>query len=129
MQSFVFGDLHLQDIRDWRDKELMLSQLIRDKSDWLPECLADDFRLEYPNWLKKYESLLNCLEDAKVPVEVTNVTEKRAKSFVMKGSAFTRDIFLELESVGLDGFGENGEYHTLAKVWENEDRNVVLGIV
>jgi diphthamide synthase (EF-2-diphthine--ammonia ligase) len=42
------------------------------------------------------------------------------------GTAFTRELHDQALQCGWDGFGENGEFHTLAQVWET-DSVVALG--
>jgi hypothetical protein len=34
------------------------------------------------------------------------------------GETFNREVWTRAREAGKDGFGENGEFHTLAKVWE-----------
>jgi hypothetical protein len=42
------------------------------------------------------------------------------------GSLFNRQFYEEAIDAKIDGFGECGEFHTIAKVWEIE-RHVALG--
>jgi ABC-type Fe3+-hydroxamate transport system substrate-binding protein/diphthamide synthase (EF-2-diphthine--ammonia ligase) len=104
--TLVFGDLHLDVIRTWRDKAYVDSQ----------------YDLEYPLWKKPYEDLLNDLEASLVPCSVSGTTVENVKV----GTAFTRQFYQEAVESNIDGFGENGEFHSLAKVWE-VPRHIALG--
>jgi len=126
VESLVFGDLHLDHIRHWRDTELSgLKGFAK-------------YRLEYPLWKVPYEDLMNDLELSKVPVEISactvgddengmkTSTEKSEMTVTIAGTLFTRKIWEEAVKEGLDGFGENGEFHSLSQVWKVE-REVALG--
>ena len=103
---FVFGDLHLEHIREWRSgafRELAAS------------CGAS---LHFPIWRMSYEALMADLEASGIVCEVSAVTDAALGSLV-PGQRFDRDAMSRLPE-GVDRFGENGEFHTLAKVWEVE---------
>ena len=55
--TLVFGDLHLEHIRDWREKEF-----------------AINYSLEYPLWQITYETLLSDFEESGVSVTLSAVT-------------------------------------------------------
>ena len=96
--SLVFGDLHLQHIKSWRDKNFN----------------GLGYRLEYPLWKKDYSVLLEDLEKSQVPCFVSASSVDLAKV----GSLFNRQFYKRMVQAKVDGFGEAGEFHTLAKVWE-----------
>jgi diphthamide synthase (EF-2-diphthine--ammonia ligase)/ABC-type hemin transport system substrate-binding protein len=104
--TLVFGDLHLDVIKTWRDKA------------WVDS----PYDLEYPLWKKPYKELLTDLEASLVPCSVSGTTVET----VQVGTAFTRQFYQEAVASNIDGFGEAGEFHSLAKVWE-VPRHVALG--
>ena len=100
---FVFGDLHLEHIREWRTgafRELAAS------------CGAS---LHFPIWQVPYEALISDLEASGIVCEVSAVTEAALGALAI-GQPFDREAMMRLPE-GVDRFGENGEFHTLAKVW------------
>lgn len=99
LSSLVFGDLHLSHIKEWRDK--ILSQL--------------DCRLEYPLWKRPYSDLMEDLEASKVPCKVSGTTSEKE---VPLGTSFDRSLYERLIGSDIDAFGESGEFHSLAMVWE-----------
>jgi ATP-binding cassette subfamily B (MDR/TAP) protein 1 len=108
IHSLVFGDLHLEHIRSWRERRL--GEL--------------GYPTEYPIWHAPYEELLTDLERSQVPCIVSASTIDD----VSVGTLFTREYSEMLTKNGkIDGFGECGEFHSLAKVWE-VDRRTALGI-
>ena len=101
---FVFGDLHLEHIREWRTgafRELAAS------------CGAT---LHFPIWQVPCEELMTDLEASGIVCEVSAVTDA-ALGALVPGQRFDRKAMMRLPD-GVDRFGENGEFHTLAKVWE-----------
>ncbi len=100
----VFGDLHLMHIREWREAQLG------------PLASARGATLHYPLWQADYELLLDELEASGVPCEVCAVPDA-AQTGVRIGQRFGRDLTEQLPA-GIDRFGESGEFHTLARVWD-----------
>lgn len=100
----VFGDLHLEHIRSWREQAF--------------ESISERFGtpLSFPLWQAETEELMGHLEASGVPCEITAVTPD-ALGAVREGDRFDRDLMERLPE-GVDRFGEKGEFHTLAKVWE-----------
>mmetsp|Transcript_33284 Transcript_33284/g.72642 ORF Transcript_33284/g.72642 Transcript_33284/m.72642 type:complete len:653 (+) Transcript_33284:49-2007(+) len=107
IEALVFGDLHLEHIKEWRDSEVG----------------ALGIKLEYPLWKKPYEDLMAELEASTVPCVVSSSTVDGVK----EGQIFSRQFFTS-QVPGLDAFGENGEFHTTARVWEARSREVALGL-
>lgn len=101
----AFGDLHLGHIKEWRDVAL------------------GAYALEYPCWKRPYASLLDDLEASGVNCIVSASTT----DVVQKGDVFGRLLYERALDHGVDGFGEEGEFHTLAQVWE-VDRRQALGL-
>jgi ABC-type Fe3+-hydroxamate transport system substrate-binding protein/diphthamide synthase (EF-2-diphthine--ammonia ligase) len=110
LTTLVFGDLHLDHIRSWRDDKL--SDL--------------DCELEYPLWRVSYDILLEDLEASKVPCIVSASTVESVKVGTLFSRAFYKELLLTPSNV--DAFGEKGEFHSLAKVWE-VPREVALGVI
>jgi iron complex transport system substrate-binding protein len=101
------GDLHLDDIRSWR--EGLLAGL--------------GLSLSLPLWAhppgSNYASLAEELRASGVPCTVCAVACASAAAPVCAvGDAYDARLRSALADAGLDAFGENGELHTLARVWE-----------
>lgn len=105
--SLVFGDLHLDHIKSWRDEELGKLHV----------------SLEYPLWKIPYEELMDDLENSCVTCKVSAF----AKDWIQVGTIYCRDFYEECTKRSVDGFGERGEFHTLAQVWST-DRGTALGL-
>ena len=102
----VFGDLHLTHIREWRSVAFR-------------EFAADrGAALHFPLWGVPYGTLIADLEASGVICEVSAVTEA-AEGVVAVGERFDRAMMGRLPD-GVDPFGENGEFHTLVRVWEGD---------
>lgn len=109
VKALVFGDLHLEHVKSWRDNEL--------------GTLGYD--LMYPLFDVPYHALEIDLEASQVPCEVTSSSVEVAVVGDMYGADFRQKIADRFP--GVDPFGENGEFHTLAQVWK-VDRSVALGL-
>ena len=120
---FVFGDLHLEHIKKWRE-----------------DCLyvTENIQMEYPVWGVDYNVLMNDLEMSGVECEVSACPGPDANTMestqnlvdvypISVGNIFNRSAKERCERLGWDGFGEKGEFHTLAKVWL-VSREKALGI-
>jgi len=107
ISTLVFGDLHLGHIKEWRDT--ILAEL--------------DCELEYPLWKVPYSDLLEDLEASQVPCEVSGSSRPEVKV----GTMFTRELYNKVKQFDIDGFGEAGEFHSLAMVFK-VPRAVALGI-
>ena len=100
---FVFGDLHLEHIREWRTGAFRDLAASRGAS------------LHFPIWQVPYEVLMADLEASGIVCQVSAVTDA-ALGALVPGQRFDRKAMMGLPN-GVDRFGENGEFHTLAKVW------------
>jgi ATP-binding cassette subfamily B (MDR/TAP) protein 1 len=96
IKSLVFGDLHLELIRGWRDKEL--SKL--------------GVALEYPLWKRPYDELYEDFQMSNVEAKVSAVTI----DYVKVDEVFNTELMERADQEGGDMFGENGEFHTFANV-------------
>jgi diphthamide synthase (EF-2-diphthine--ammonia ligase) len=108
ISSLVFGDLHLSPVKEWRDK--ILTQL--------------GYELEYPIWKISYSDLMEDLEASKVPCQVSGSTREKE---VPLGTVFDRKLYERLLDSDIDSFGECGEFHSLAMVWD-VSRTTALGL-
>lgn len=105
--TLVFGDLHLGNIRGWRETELGTL----------------GYQMEFPLWQVAYNELMKDLEASRVPCIVSASSTDEVET----GTVFTREFYSSLQQGGtIDSFGENGEFHSLAMVWET-DRMTALG--
>ena len=102
----VFGDLHLRHIREWREEAFAVI------------CGELNLDLSFPLWQADYETLMRDLEASGVVCEVSAVTEA-AEGQVKRGDKFDRKLYENLSET-IDAFGENGEFHTLVKVWDTD---------
>jgi len=112
VSTLVFGDLHLEHIRAWRDTELA--------SVLEPGCV-----LSYPLWKCSYESLSKDLELSEVPCVVSASTVDSVQVGDEYNENFRRRLAANSD---VDVFGESGEFHTVAQVWKTT-REVALGIM
>lgn len=108
-----FGDLHLQDIRDWR---------VRTFADF--ECVFPIFGCSYMDLAERLFS--NTYNKYGAQYFVSAATgPKELKEFIQPGREYTselvRDVLLSNED-GVDAFGENGEFHTLVVFPEAKKR-------
>jgi diphthamide synthase (EF-2-diphthine--ammonia ligase) len=112
IRALVFGDLHLDHIRNWRQDQM--GKL--------------GYEMLYPLWKMDYDALALDLDASKVPCTISCSTVERVQVGQRYNGDF-RQFLLQSErdeEARVDLFGENGEFHTLAKVWE-VDRSQAMG--
>ncbi len=100
-RRIVFGDLHLEHIREWREANFKA----------ISEEL--DAPLHFPLWHVEYDDLFLRLEESGVTCSISAVTEA-AEGHVTVGETFGRSLAASLPKT-IDRFGENGEFHTLVR--------------
>jgi diphthamide synthase (EF-2-diphthine--ammonia ligase) len=100
------GDLHLEYVGRWREDNIapVLSKVFGESAP----------SLHAPLWRVSYEQLAADLAASTVPCRVCAVTGEHG---VKVGDLFDAALVARL-SASCDQFGENGEFHTLAEVWE-----------
>jgi diphthamide synthase (EF-2-diphthine--ammonia ligase) len=98
--TLVFGDLHLEHIKGWRDEQLG----------------PLGYAMEYPLFNVPYTTLVLDLEASGVPCIVTSSTVPTVTIGEIYDAAFRERLAEKAPEVDL--FGENGEFHTRAEVWE-----------
>lgn len=72
------------------------------------------YTLIFPIWQMPYEELLSELQRSGVPCTISAVLDEKTKSVISVGDTFSREMVEALRTVGVDEFGERGEFHTLA---------------
>ena len=71
------------------------------------------------------EELVSDLEASKVPIVLSAITVDN--DTLKKGMTFDRQLMNDVASLGMDGFGEEGEFHSMVKVWA-VSREQALGL-
>lgn len=94
VKRLVFGDLHLQDIRQWREEQFG----------------SIGFDLAFPIWQKPYDELFSRLEREDVSIRISAVMDD-FQDLITPGTLFDRE-FTESLPDSIDQMGENGEFHT-----------------
>lgn len=91
----VFGDIDLQPHRDWEEKV----------------CSNAGLEAVLPLWQQDRRSLVMQMLEAGIETMIISCNETMGERFI--GSIITPALVEELETMGIDACGENGEYHTL----------------
>ena len=94
INHLVFGDLHIADIRSWREKQF--SEM--------------GFQTQFPIWQKPYDELFDRLEEENVTVKISGVMSE-FDEYIKPGSLFNRNFADSLPD-NIDPMGEKGEFHT-----------------
>lgn len=91
----VFGDIDLQAHRDWEEKV----------------CEKAGIQAILPLWKQDRKQLVHEMINSGIETIIVSCNETMGKEFL--GKTLTRSLVAELEEIGIDACGENGEYHTL----------------
>ncbi|MEN9299957.1 MAG: hypothetical protein RLZZ429_2270 [Bacteroidota bacterium] len=91
----VFGDIDLQAHRDWEEKV----------------CSNAGLTALLPLWHQDRRSLVMQMLDNGIQTMIVSCNEVMGPSFI--GKTLTPSLIDELEALGVDACGENGEFHTL----------------
>ncbi|MEL6340997.1 MAG: DUF5522 domain-containing protein [Myxococcota bacterium] len=94
-----FGDLHLDEIRSWRERVLG------------PVASELGISLHFPVWSVGYDELGAELDAAPVNVTVTSVLPEYVSDILHVGATYDRALREALPN-SVDPFGERGEFHT-----------------
>ncbi len=94
IKEVIFGDIHLQDIREWREQEF--GRL--------------GFKTHFPIWEKSPVELFTILDDQNVEIRIRSVADEY-RSVIKTGTLFNRQFVRSLPG-SIDPFGEHGEFHT-----------------
>ncbi len=91
----VFGDIDLQAHRDWEEKV----------------CAVAGLQAFLPLWQQNRRSLVMQMLNSGIETMIVSCNETMGERFL--GKIITEELVTELESLGVDACGENGEFHTL----------------
>jgi diphthine-ammonia ligase len=91
----VFGDIDLQPHRDWEEKV----------------CTNAGLTAVLPLWQQDRRILVNQMLEAGIETMIVSCNEVMGEKFI--GQVITPLLVDELEAMGIDACGENGEFHTL----------------
>lgn len=91
----IFGDIDLQAHRDWEEKV----------------CANAGLTAILPLWQQDRKTLVLQMLKAGIETMIVSCNESMGERFI--GKFITPTLVDELESLGIDPCGENGEYHTL----------------
>jgi len=91
----VFGDIDLQPHRDWEEKV----------------CANAALTAVLPLWKQDRRALIDQMLESGIETMIVSCNEKMGERFI--GKTITTALVDELESMGIDACGENGEFHTL----------------
>ena len=96
IESVVFGDIDLESHREWEEKV----------------CYAAQLKPLLPLWKQNRKQLVYDMIDHGIKAIIVSCDkELLGESFL--GREITKDLVKELEDMGVDACGENGEYHTV----------------
>jgi uncharacterized protein (TIGR00290 family) len=90
----VFGDIDLQAHRDWEEKV----------------CAAADLTAYLPLWLQNRRKLAEAMLESGIRTFIVSCNSTMGERFL--GKTLTLALLDELEALGIDPCGENGEFHT-----------------
>ena len=91
----IFGDIDLRAHRDWEEKV----------------CRHASLTAVLPLWQQDRKKLVMQMLDTGLQAMIVSCNETMGPGFI--GKMITPAVVAELESMGIDACGENGEYHTL----------------
>jgi diphthine-ammonia ligase len=91
----VFGDIDLQPHRDWEEKV----------------CANAGLTAVLPLWQQGRRELVMAMLDAGIETIIVSCNATMGERYI--GRTITPALVDELESIGIDACGENGEFHTL----------------
>lgn len=99
----VFGDLHLEHVRQWREEAM---------GPWAERL---GLRLHYPLWQVSYDTLAAELAAAPVTCRLSAVDSDRVGEAIQVGDVYGPELVARLPE-GVDAFGENGEFHSYVEI-------------
>ena len=103
VERLVFGDLHLEHIRSWREVS------------FYPRAHAAWKSLHFPVWGKPYADLMQELVHSGAKARVTAAPYGDCGGLARIGAYFGPEFLTDLPD-GVDPFGETGEFHTSIEV-------------
>lgn len=100
IRNIVFGDLHLSNVRNWREATFEAVTSV------------DHVTVSFPLWHESYTVLLDELEASGVRCMISAIADERLKSVIKVGMPFDRTL-VEMLPEEIDSFGECGAFHTV----------------
>ncbi len=91
----IFGDIDLDDHKNWEEKV----------------CMAAALKPMLPLWKQERKKLVMQMLDVGIQTIIVSCNEKMGERFL--GKLITIELINELEKLGIDPCGEEGEFHTL----------------
>jgi diphthine-ammonia ligase len=95
IDTAVFGDIDLQAHRDWEEMV----------------CRKTNIEAVLPLWQRNRKMLVMEMIAAPIKAYIVSCNETMGERFL--GRVIDETLVTELEAIGIDACGENGEYHTL----------------
>ena len=95
LEYAVFGDIDLQPHRDWEEKV----------------CTNAGLTAVLPLWQQNRRELVMAMLNSGIETIIISCNEVMGERFI--GKIISASLVDELESMGIDACGENGEFHTL----------------
>lgn len=106
----VFGDIDLMAHREWEEMV----------------CKKAGLEAFLPLWKQDRKKLVHQMLEAGITAIIVSCNETMGEKFI--GNAITTDLITDLELLGVDPCGENGEYHTLVTDCPLFDRPINVSI-
>jgi len=94
-EAVVFGDIDLEPHREWEEKV----------------CDAVNLKAMLPLWQQHRKKLVFDMIDSGIKTIIVSCNTHLGEEFL--GKEITKELAEEIEALGVDACGENGEYHTL----------------
>jgi len=95
VEAIVFGDIDLQQHRDWEEMV----------------CDAAGLSAMLPLWKKDRKQLVTDMLSAGIECIIVSCNTVMGEKFL--GKRISSELVMELEKLGVDPCGENGEFHTV----------------
>jgi diphthine-ammonia ligase len=95
VNSMVFGDIDLQPHRDWEEMV----------------CREAGLEAMLPLWQQNRSELVIAMINSGIEAMIVSCNTTMGENFL--GRTITQELVDELERIGIDACGENGEYHTV----------------
>lgn len=93
--AVVFGDIDLEPHREWEEKV----------------CKSANLEAMLPLWQQNRKELVYKMIDSGIKAIITSCNTTLGESYL--GKQITKELVNEMETLGVDACGENGEYHTV----------------
>ena len=95
VEAMVFGDIDLQQHRDWEEMV----------------CNAAGLSAMLPLWKKDRKQIVTDMLSAGIECIIVSCNTVMGEKFL--GKRISSELVMELEKLGVDPCGENGEFHTV----------------